>query len=99
MNGRDLSYEEMSTFGLSAYTENGTFSLNGTVNIGFDQTSMIVVTCNVSNDFGSDTENTLISMCSKYIVIQLSIVLLSGGRGGRRKPPPPTKQILLQIVV
>ena len=35
----------------------------GTVNIGFGQ--KIVVTCEVSNDFGSDTEETLINKCGK----------------------------------
>ena len=77
LNGRDLSNEEISTLGLSVYTEKGTFSLNGTVNTRFDQTSMLVVTCEVSNNFGSDTGNTSISMCSKYVQLS-NMVLLSG---------------------
>ena len=60
LNGRDLSYEELTASGSS------TFTLNGTVNIGFGQ--KIVVTCEVSNDFGSDTEKTLINKCGKYSI-------------------------------
>ena len=66
LNGIDLSHEEIITFGLSVYTENDTFTLSGTISIGFDQTSILDVTCEVSNDFGNDTEKTSISMCSKY---------------------------------
>ena len=67
LNGTDLSYEELTDFGLSAYTESSTFTLYGIVDIGFGQTStLIAVTCEVSNDFGSNTEKTLINKCGKY---------------------------------
>ena len=60
--GTDLSYEEITSFGLNVY-ENDTFILNGTVNI--NQASTLVVTCEVSNTFGNDTETTSISLCGK----------------------------------
>ena len=66
LNGLDLSYEEMTSFGLSSYMENDTFTLNGTVNI--NQTSTLDITCEVSsnnNMFGHDTEKTSISLCGK----------------------------------
>ena len=65
LNGIDLCCEELTSFGLSAYTENDTFTLNGTVSIGFDQMSTLDIICEVSNIFGNDTANTSISLCSK----------------------------------
>ena len=68
LNGRDLSYEEIVSFGLSVYPGYGTFSLNGTVNTEFDDASMINITCEISNDFGNDTERTSIGLCSKLFL-------------------------------
>ena len=70
LNGTNLSYEEITSFGLSVYANNGTFNLNGTISI--DQTSTLVVTCEVSNIFGNDTETTSISLCGKSACILLS---------------------------
>ena len=67
--GTDLSYEEITSFGLNVY-ENDTFILNGTVNI--NQASTLVVTCDVSNTFGNDTETTYISLCGKSACTLLS---------------------------
>lgn len=69
LNGRDLSQEELTSFGLSAYNESSTFTLDGVINIGFGQTStLIIVTCEVSNDFGNDAKKTLINVCGKYSI-------------------------------
>ena len=63
LNGTEILLDDHE---LSVLTENDRLALNGTVSIGFDQTSMTLdVTCEVSNRFGNDTANTSISLCSK----------------------------------
>ena len=62
LNGTEILLDDQE---LSVLTENGSLTLNGTVNIGFDQTSTLDVTCEVSNIFGNDTVNTSISLCRK----------------------------------
>ena len=56
LNGTEL------TSNYSKYV-NDTLVLTGP--IGLDNTSTLEVICDVSNDFGSDTANTSISLCSK----------------------------------
>ena len=48
----------------NVYYENGTLNLTGPIRL--DNTSRIYVICDVTNDFGSDTANTSISLCSKF---------------------------------
>ena len=71
LNRRDVSYEEMTSLGISSSIENDTFTLNGTIDI--NQTSALDVTCEVSDMSGEvhDRKNTSISVCGKcYCTLQ-----------------------------
>lgn len=71
LNRRDVSYEEMTSLGISSSIENDTFTLNGTIDI--NQTSALDVTCEVSDMFGEvhDRKNTSVSVCGKcYCTLQ-----------------------------
>lgn len=56
LNGMELPFDY----------ENETLNLTGSVL--FDNTSTIIVICNVSNIFGGDIANTSISLCGKFII-------------------------------
>ena len=57
LNGTELPLD-------SVYYENGTLNLNGTTML--DNTSAVNVICNVSNIFGWDIANTIITPCGKF---------------------------------
>ena len=61
LNGIELPYQEITIFGLSAYTENDTLNLNGTIGIGFG----LNVTCMAFNRYGMDIKETSIVPCGK----------------------------------
>ena len=52
------------------FYENGTLNLTGPVTVD-NTSSTIDVICHVSNIFGSDTANTSISLCGKFILYRL----------------------------
>ena len=66
LNETKVTFDDLEDYGLSANTElNDNLVLTGIIMVGFDQNSILNVTCFVENSFGSDTKNSSISICSK----------------------------------
>ena len=52
---------------LQVFNESDTLNLSGILELGEDVSNVLTITCAVGNQYGNDTENTLIRLCGEIL--------------------------------